>query len=84
MLEWNVASVVANMTELSTPQQEDLARAIAKAAEREHMHGVEIKARRMKNKFIRSTQQSDKIAHNFRMAQTLQETVLNGNRYNIL
>ena len=52
--------------------------AISAAIEMEHMVQQTFMAHRHRTKFIRSTQESEKVGRNFRMARTMQQTVRNG------
>ena len=60
-------------------QEQDLMmEAVTAAIEKEHRVEQAFRARRHRTKFVRSTSESERIGHNFRMARTLQEAVNNG------
>ena len=60
-------------------QERDLVmEALTAAMEVEHRVEQAFRAHRHRTKFVRSTPESERIGHNFRMARTLQEAVNNG------
>ena len=77
MLEWNITEAVSSVRRGAT-EQDLLMEALTVAIETEHRVEQAFRAHRHRTKFVRSTPESEKIAHNFRMARTLQETVHNG------
>ena len=52
--------------------------ALTASIETEHTVKQTFRAHIHRTKFVRSTPESERIGHNFRMARTLQETVHNG------
>ena len=76
MLEWNITEAVSSVRR-STTEQDLLMEALTTAIEMEHRVEQAFRAHTHRTKFVRSTPESEKIAHNFRRARTLQETVHN-------
>ena len=79
MLEWNLTEAVSSLsTVMSQQEQDSVMEALTAAMEVEHRVEQAFRAHRHRTKFVRSTPESEKIGHNFRMARTLQEAVHNG------
>ena len=79
MLEWNLTEAVSSLsTVMSQQEQDSVMEALIAAIETEHRVEQAFRAHRHRTKFVRSTPESERIGHNFRMARTLQETVHNG------
>ena len=79
MLEWNLSEAVSSLSPVMSQQEQDsVMEAVTAAIETEHRVEQAFRARRHRTKFVRSTSESERIGHNFRMARTLQEAVHNG------
>ena len=77
MIEWNITQAVSSFRR-GTPEQDLMMEALKAAIETEHRVEQTFRAHRHRTKFVRSTPESERIGHNFRMARTLQEAVHNG------
>ena len=77
LLEWNISASVSSVRS-GSPEQDLLMEALTASIETEHTVKQTFWAHRHRTKFVRSTPESERIGHNFRMARTLQETVHNG------
>ena len=74
---WGVDDFVSNFTSRSI-KQEELKQAMMEAMKHKMEHELTFKTRERVTKFIRSTQQSEIIGHNYMIMRSLKMAVENG------